>query len=566
MPYSLKRTFNSETKKYWLLLVVVAISTGVKVWLVCKDVVPFNSDEAIVALMARHIMQGKMPLFFYGQAYMGSFDAFLIALGFISLGEYVWVIRLVQILLYLVTLITTFYIGKKHLGGWIIGAIAMLLMAIPTVNVFLYTTVSLGGYGEALLIGNIILLIGFTIADYFILDQTIAPWYIWLAIGFFMGFGLWVFGLTLIYTLPVLLMIGYFLWKYLEEQKLTIPSINACDNKEFLFLQVLRLSLIVLSGAIIGSFPWLIYAIQNGFKSLILETSGSAIANAETVSFLSRLGQHFINFILFGVTVIIGARPPWSVEWILLPLIPIILFFWLGVVIYSWKSIKYGEEYYSKKLVIGSIGFVLILTFILTPFGADPSGRYFVPLVLPLSFFAAEFILWVNRKYGPWAWLFIFVVVFFNMFGILKSANNFPPGITTQFDPVTQINHRYDDEMLQFLISENEFFGYTNYWVSYPLAFLSDERVVFIPRLPYHLDMRYTIRDDRYKPYDEIVQNADHVAYITTFHEPLNELLRERFEINGVKWKEKIIGDYHIFYNLTKSLSPEELGVTDSYK
>jgi hypothetical protein len=51
------------------------------------NAVPFNADEAIVALMARHILQGERPIFFYGQAYMGSLDAYLVALGFLLFGQ-----------------------------------------------------------------------------------------------------------------------------------------------------------------------------------------------------------------------------------------------------------------------------------------------------------------------------------------------------------------------------------------------------------------------------------------------------------------------------------------------
>ena len=61
-----------------------------------RNVVPFNSDEAVVALMARHILQGERPIFFYGQAYMGSADAYLVATGFWVFGEQVWVIRLIE--------------------------------------------------------------------------------------------------------------------------------------------------------------------------------------------------------------------------------------------------------------------------------------------------------------------------------------------------------------------------------------------------------------------------------------------------------------------------------------
>src|SRR5574341_1086774 len=97
--------------RIWLLGAIVS-AAGLKAWLIWMGAVPFNADEAIVALMARHILQGERPLFFYGQAYMGSLDAWLVAMGFAVLGQKVWVIRLVQTLLYLGTLLTTAVLGK----------------------------------------------------------------------------------------------------------------------------------------------------------------------------------------------------------------------------------------------------------------------------------------------------------------------------------------------------------------------------------------------------------------------------------------------------------------------
>src|SRR4030067_2555737 len=66
----------------WSVFIVAVIAIGYKAFLLVSDVVPFNSDEAIVALMAKHILEGDRPIFFYGQAYMGSLDAWLVALGF----------------------------------------------------------------------------------------------------------------------------------------------------------------------------------------------------------------------------------------------------------------------------------------------------------------------------------------------------------------------------------------------------------------------------------------------------------------------------------------------------
>ena len=126
----------------------IIVAAALKIGLLLTGVVPFNADEAIVALMARHILEGERPVFFYGQAYMGSLDAYLVAGAFRLFGTQVWAIRLVQTLLYLGILGTTALLGKEAFRSWKVGVLAMLLLAIPTVNVTLYTTASLGGYGD----------------------------------------------------------------------------------------------------------------------------------------------------------------------------------------------------------------------------------------------------------------------------------------------------------------------------------------------------------------------------------------------------------------------------------
>ena len=85
--------------------------------------------------------------------------------------------------------------------------------------------------------------------------------------------------------------------------------------------------------------------------------------------------------------------------------------------------------------------------------------------------------------------------------------------------------------------------------------------MIFIPALPYHEDMRYTTRDDRYTPYRDVVANSTKVAYITTNHPVLNAYLRGEFEAAGVSWQEKVIGDYQVFYGLSRDIRPEEMGL-----
>ena len=150
----------------WLpLLGVLLVAALLKGALLYANVIPFNADEAVVGLMARHILQGEGPIFFYGQAYLGSLDAWLIAGAFALLGQSVLAIRLVQAALYLGTIFTTYLLGLKiYSSRWIAGTAAILL-AIPTVLVTLYTTATLGGYGEVLLLGNILFLLALRLGE-----------------------------------------------------------------------------------------------------------------------------------------------------------------------------------------------------------------------------------------------------------------------------------------------------------------------------------------------------------------------------------------------------------------
>ncbi len=531
-----------------LLGIALLVAAGFKLALVAQGRVPFNADEAVVALMARHILQGELPIFFYGQAYMGSLDAFLVAAGFRIFGEQVWVIRLMQALLYLGTLITTAELGRRAFASRQVGALAVLLLAIPTVNVSLYTTASLGGYGEALLLGNLILLVAIEV------DQA---WYaarqtrLWVTVGlwgFLSGLGLWAFGLTLIYSLPS----GLFLLFRL------VP--NAFRRRR---LRPLLLVLVLLAvGFLLGASAWLVYSAQHGMGQLISELGGSAVSNAEIGSFAPRLLNHFVNLLLLGTSAIFGLRPPWEVRWLGLPALPFILFFWFAVC--AWmvrKAFRRNRSY--AQLVIFGVVLALLAGFLFTSFGVDPSGRYFVPLAVPLALFAADWILVVSRRRKSWAYLLVFLVIGYQLWGNLQAAST-PTGLTTQFYAPSQIDHQYDAQLIQFLKSEGETTGYSNYWVSYPLAFLSKETLVFIPRLPYHTDLIYTQRDDRYLPYDRKVDQATHVAYITTMNPALDSYLREHFQILQISWDEKQIGDYHVYYHLSRVVRPGEINLGET--
>jgi hypothetical protein len=201
----------------------------------------------------------------------------------------------------------------------------------------------------------------------------------------------------------------------------------------------------------------------------------------------------------------------------------------------------------------------LFLGFVLTPFGGDPSGRYFLPLYLPLFIFTAQALAALRERIGQWAWALLGIVLIFNLVGIVQAALKNPPGITTQFEEITQVDHRYDAELIRFLRERGQTRGYGNYWVAYPIAFLSNEEIILAPHLPYKADLRYTYRDDRYPPYTQAVEQAANVVYVTTNHPKLDALLRQGFARLGVTYRETQIGSYHVFHDLSRRVSPPDV-------
>jgi 4-amino-4-deoxy-L-arabinose transferase-like glycosyltransferase len=531
-----------QTHRVQVFVVIIALLWK-GIWLFLNSFT-FNADEAIVGLMAKHILQGERPPFFYGQSYMGGLDAYLVSIGFLVFGIKVWVIRFVQTFLYLSTIIVVIEISKLIFHNELIGLFTGLLLAIPTVNVLLYTTVSLGGYGEALFLGSLIIFLWLKLESRFVLDSNKFTRYISAIIflGFLISLGIWVNAITLVFSIPVVIAFFFSILHIKEKRKI-----------------LLFFSIFVM-GFILGLIPFWIAAVKSGFNVFIQEMFGSAVS-VEKVGWLARTITHIRNLLILGIPVMFGFRPPWGVIWLAIPLIPFVLAIWIFPFVKFRSLVSELKEKKNQIWLIIGIIITLFLGFIFTSFGVDPSGRYFIPLAIPFSILLSS-ILVIKIKKPLFMWIMIGTVLLFNILSTIQCGVKKNPGFTTQFYEPSIIDHSYDQALIQFLQENNATRGYTNYWVSYPLAFLSDEKLIFIPRLPYHLDQNYTGRDDRYAKYDGIVQNSETVAYITTRNPDLDKKMTLSLQQKGIRWSEKVIGDFHIYYQLSQRVSPEDLGIS----
>lgn len=525
------------------LLVILLIALVGRLLLLASNSVTFHADEAIVGLMARHILLGERPTFFYGQAYMGSLDAWLIAAGFRLLGDSVSTIRIVQTALYLLVVATGYAVVWRWSQRAVIAAVAGLALAVPTVNMALYTTATLGGYNETLLLGNIMLLLGYDVTH----EHRSSGWR-WAALGLAAGVGWWTNGLIVAYALPMGLLV-------LNSEGKRTPRMASLR-------QIAPKVLVALVGFAVGSAPWWWFDItHNGAAiSTFLRTQQVGEFTGIGITYVPPL-QRAIGLLVIGLPTLIGMRFPWLPSYFLLPLgIAVLLVY--GVAVFRLLRRHNPLLPEARGLVLG-IPALFMIIFVASSFGADPTGRYFLPLALPLGVLLGTLVAnsplpnpspctgrGFHRQMSrllPFA--AVALVVGYQAAGQVTAVTTNPPGLTTQFDLISHIPNDHDAELLAFLDEHQLLNGYTNYWVAFRLAFLSGEQMQYSAALPYKADMSYNSADNRYKPYAAATEQAERVAFITTNLPELDARLETLFNEQGLTYQQAQIGLFHIYYD-----------------
>jgi hypothetical protein len=99
-----------------LVACAVVVGTAFRVWVYRSALGIPDSDEAVVGLMARHILHGQFTTFFWGQAYGGPQEALLTAPLFALFDSSWFLLRLVPIVLSGVAALVTWRAGRRLYG------------------------------------------------------------------------------------------------------------------------------------------------------------------------------------------------------------------------------------------------------------------------------------------------------------------------------------------------------------------------------------------------------------------------------------------------------------------
>jgi hypothetical protein len=307
--------------------------------------------------------------------------------------------------------------------------------------------------------------------------------------------------------------------------------------------------------------------------------------------------QRALGLATIGLPTLLGLKFPWEASYFLLPVGAIVLAIY-GTAIIRLLGGHNPLKPDARALVLGMIALFCII-FVVSTFGADPTGRYFVVLALPFGIVLGTLVASFRPQTQPsprhkekgeipgvrlflplsiamerglggevkagitgWGWLLLALVLAYHAAGEVAAASS-PTGITTQFDLVSHLPNTHDAELISFLDEEGIYHGYTNYWVAFRLAFLSGERMQFSAALPYKRDLSYNAADNRYRSYIEATEQAERIAYITTNLPELDARLQADWVLREITYKQAQVGVFHVYYDFAPTVPDLPAGLQE---
>ena len=183
-----------ERKLLAVLFAVLALAARLPFLVTGK--IPIDSDVAVEGLMARHVLDGELSAFFWGQAFKGVPEIYASAAAFALLGPSVAVLKSVTLFLFAIYVALNFVLLDRLAFRWIAASASLLLIFAPPALVFWSLDAS-AEYVIVMLLGTILLL------------QCLRPHgipratYATFPVGMVIGLGMWTHQLFMVYLIPL---------------------------------------------------------------------------------------------------------------------------------------------------------------------------------------------------------------------------------------------------------------------------------------------------------------------------------------------------------------------------
>jgi hypothetical protein len=246
------------------------IGITVRLFLILHGDPSLAGDEAMTGIQAESILRGLHPIYYYNQPYMGSLEAYILALFFALAGPSVFMLRVATGSVSLILIVLTWCLSsalaeQAHLAKQpkaLFVFVATLTAALPPLYGTILEMRSLGGYVEAMVIMLWILLAALRLSQRWRAQASHRELLLrWLGLGFLIGLGLWVNPLIVYGLATAVLWLGGSIIAGLLKP---LPRPHA---RRTLLLEIL-LALGTIPGALIGFIPGIIYGLQNHWINL----------------------------------------------------------------------------------------------------------------------------------------------------------------------------------------------------------------------------------------------------------------------------------------------------------
>lgn len=215
-----------------------AVIVGIvfRAWMLSSPIGRLDSDEAVVGLMARHMLDGDFPVYFWGQPYGGPHEAALAAAVFSVAGSSVVALKLVPAALAAIASVLTWRVGRRTVGE-AAGAIGAALMWVWPMAFVWWSIKAVGFYQAGLVAGLGVVLCALRLRER-------DSWVDAIVLGLLAGTAWWATAQTVYLTAPVVV------WLIASRPR------------------VLKVAPAALAGAVIAAGPWLVDNIRNDWAGL----------------------------------------------------------------------------------------------------------------------------------------------------------------------------------------------------------------------------------------------------------------------------------------------------------
>lgn len=421
-----------------------------------------DADEAIVGLMAKHISEGTaLPVFYYGQHYMGALEGYVAALFFLVIGNSPIVLQLVPLTFSLLVVLSVFYLARAVAGSRA-GYIAGCLAAVPPPAFLIWSMKARGGFIEIVLLGAIAMLLAHR---WLCCDSGKLSRVGW--VGFVCGIGWWVNNQILYFMVAISLSATAVYGKQLLVDILTRQRTFAAGIRN-----LGSVILVGISAFLVGGTGFWLYNIANGFPSLAMfESVGSS-------GFLEQLG----GVLSRALPALMGARRFWHTTEIF-PGATIVVCCLLTIFTYLSVALRKDKFFLSKKGVVAFDLNVFLFLSCCIIFASSSYGwlvsapRYLLPIYVPLFVLTGvgvHFLAGRSRLGGLSLGCF---VIIFNIWCLFAGGKAIPGQPLVFGRGRVPIDNKLP---IRELLSRDIRKVRATYWVGYRLAFESQEHISFV--------------------------------------------------------------------------------------